>query len=223
MNRMGPPPDAALYRVGLRVLHRMAHGFWRRYGGCIELDELVSAGLPAVTAAVRRYDAQRGLFRPYLVRRLRWTFLDQVRKRIRRRLDPARGLPLGVASVVSEGRVGIIFEGSDELPRISSVLGSGAQPGHVSLGGDLAEVAMADEAGPEVTALRRDRLRAIRRALDKLPSREQILIARHYFAGQMLREIAADFEVSISTISRLHREAIAALETHLRSFAEDDP
>lgn len=201
MNPLGSPREA-LYRVGLRVLHRMAHRYWRRFGGCVELDELVSVGLPAVTDAVRRYDARRGLFRPYLVQRLRWTFLDQVRKRMRRRLDPERGVPLVVARVAA-----------DSQPRE----GEEAPPA-----GDPAELALAEDAGPESWALRRDRTRVIQRALDQLPPRKQILIMRHYFRGQLLQEIAADFAVSISTISRLHREAIAALEAYLRGSAEDE-
>ena len=73
-----------LLREAQPVIERFAHRAWRRLGQRIPLDDLIAVGRAGALDAVRRFDAHRSHFLPYITLRIRWTFMSEIRRVARR-------------------------------------------------------------------------------------------------------------------------------------------
>ncbi len=56
----------------------------------------------------------------------------------------------------------------------------------------------------------------VRELVDRLPARDGTVVRRHYFEGQDLSRIAAEFGISQCRVSQLHARALAALRERLK-------
>jgi RNA polymerase sigma factor for flagellar operon FliA len=205
--------EEALTRAALPLLRIYAEHMGRRLGRHLEVDELFSLGLPVVTDAVRRFDPTRSSFRAYLLRRLRWAFASEVRKRARQKPTAQLDRSPGLASC------------SLDRPRQESRGGHGGSLLHLGSapasapgggGGDLVQIAACPKEDPERALMRTESDRAVRGALSSLPEPQRRLLERHYFAGERFDHLAAEIGISKATICRLHKRAMARLGAELR-------
>ena len=73
-----------LLREAQPVVERFARRAWHRLGRRIPLDDLIAVGRAGALDAVRRFDAHRSHFLPYITLRIRWTFMSEIRRVARR-------------------------------------------------------------------------------------------------------------------------------------------
>lgn len=187
----------------------------------IEVDDLLQAGMVALTECARRHDGPgEDGFAAYAKMRVRGAMIDQLRKamplsrtaaRRRRAYEEAVDAlhaQLGRAPAAGEiaGRLGCSLDQLREIeasqPRLSSIEESY----------DEHDAAFADDAPDpfETLSALEDRERLVE-ALAHLPQRLQ-LVLQLYFAEEMnLTEIAQVLEVSVPRVHQLRAQALARL------------
>ncbi|GAB3507598.1 RNA polymerase sigma factor [Spirosoma knui] len=82
-------------------------------------------------------------------------------------------------------------------------------------------LALADDSGPERTFFRDTLLEAITEALAELPEEQRDVFVQHEFEGRSFKDMAAEWDVSVSTLLSRKRYAVLHLRERLRDLYED--
>ncbi len=203
----------------------------------VELDDLISAGCEGLLAAVQRFDPERGLsFGAFAHHRVRGAILDELRgldsvsrgkRRMIRSVQRAqRELTAELERAPSQeqiaARVGLDLDQLEELRfeqhrsrRIS--LDSVAE----GLGGQLTSSSASEQ--PEQALLAKELKQRVARALERLPARQQTVLACYYCERMTYQAIADLFEVTESRICQIHRSAVRQLRTWLDAEDRERP
>jgi RNA polymerase sigma factor for flagellar operon FliA len=208
------------------LAHHAAREIAPRVRDAVSLDELFSAGSLGLLQAMDGFDHERGLaFSTFAMRRIRGAILDELRARDPlSRADRAhvRRLDGAVAELEQRlGRVPFAHEVAGHLGvdhvTVAKLRQRTAVTGSVSLESEPGGRALADRLGDDSedgmhSALESaERTGAIQAALDSLPPRERLILARSYFEERSLREIATELGVTESRVCQLRAQAIARL------------
>lgn len=201
-----------VHHIAARVVHRFPSDYDR--------DDLVQVGTLGLIDAVRRFDPDRGVrFSSYAGRRIEGAITDYLRStdwaprsvRSRRRL---------LAMAEARGATT-----DDEVSRLS-----GMDPETVrKLKADVERAnllsfervvdagADVDDSGNSIDAriLSEESAQTLRSALDRLPSRQRMLVEAHFLDGRTLTEIGEAMGVTQSRASQLKAEALGSLRRHL--------
>lgn len=211
----------------LGLVHHAAREVAPRVRDAVSLDELVSAGSLGLMQAMQGFDIDRGLaFSTFAMRRIRGAILDELRARDPlSRADRAhvRRLDGAVAQLEQRGgRAPTPAEVAQHLGVDDETLHRWrertAHAGAVSLesepNGRLLADQIGDDGGEAIHAdlERAERRGAIQAALNSLPPRERLVVARSYFEERPLREIAAELGVTESRVCQLRAQALARLK-----------
>lgn len=188
----------------------------------IDIDELISIGMSTLDDARRKYDPSRGHFHPYLINRLYWAMTSAAR-RLFRRYDPERGVPVGVAERY--------FDDNARPVRVSALHEEGHHPsilefrnlpaGSVTAVGDLEDSAICSADDPERTIWRHRMVEILSRAVEGLSVIERTVIVQHYIFGMPFKAIAATLGKSQPHICRVHKRALQRLAELLRKAGFD--
>lgn len=180
-------------------------------------EDLVSYGLVGLLEARSRYDASRGTqFSTFAYYRIRGAIFDGIGKmaRVPRsvvRTSRALSVLDAESEHVSDTRAHaapIIDAKQAAIDAMSTILSRAATAYTLSV--------MAPEAvSPETAATTNEALAAIRKATESLPERERAVIQGHYMDDRQLDDIAKDFGLSKSWMSRLHAKALDRLRAAL--------
>jgi RNA polymerase sigma factor for flagellar operon FliA len=210
----------------LGLVHHAAREVAPRVRDAVSLDELVSAGSLGLLQALDGFDLERGLaFSTFAMRRIRGAILDDLRARDPlSRSDRAhlRRLDAAIAELEQrQGRAPTSVEVAQHLgvdePTFHRWRERTASVGSVSLEGEPGGRVLAErigDGGGEVihdAVEKSERRGAIQAALDALPLRERLVVARSYFEEQPLREIAKELGVTESRVCQLRAQALARL------------
>lgn len=214
-----------LIHEGLVIAESVAKRMQRKLGGLVGADELLAIARPALLEAARAYDPERAPFAPYLVMRLKWAMLDEVRRMRRRRKVAARAaacaalerLAEDAAENESAGPLRTEPEYQADLTRLLAERAAAMAVGIASV--PDTERHADDNESPEEQLARGELRRDMLRAIETLPDRQRALVERHYFAEEAFDAIAADLGVSKSWASRLHTQAMGTLAVLLRDRA----
>jgi RNA polymerase sigma factor for flagellar operon FliA len=198
----------------------------------VDVDDLRSAGHLALTDLVRRFEQGRAPFEAYMRARLRWAMIDELRKSSRYRVLRAQVAALAAADEMADSRVDSSASSPAAMPpsegahlgRLKAILREHATVLGLSLmverGRDIATAP--SSAQPERAALRAAGVEALHRAVAELgDERLRMVIERHYFEGKPLADVARELGLSKAWTSRLHAQAIRALERRLRGTNAD--
>ncbi|MGI6614761.1 MAG: sigma-70 family RNA polymerase sigma factor [Dethiobacteria bacterium] len=79
-------------------------------------------------------------------------------------------------------------------------------------GWTLEDIIAAPGESPESELVRKERLNMLEAALQKLPSREKMLLSLYYYEDLTQKEIAHLMKVSIARVSQIHAQAIRRLQ-----------
>ena len=246
--RASKDPDIrdALIRRTIGLVRKVAGRLALRLPPHVELDDLESAGIPGLLAAVENYDPEKDVeFAAYAQVRIRGAILDELRnldtlprslREKARRIERATAtLEQRLLRAPSDHEVAAYLGMElDTYHRIVYELRGGL---HVSLdvgwghGTDDEGDASEQPAIPEHSAPDPWRAMAIaeRRALlgaciDQLPASERTVLSLYYYEELTMREIAAVLEVSESRVSQIHGAALGHIRTRLqrRRLGSDD-
>ncbi len=194
----------------------------------VSRDDLTSAGLAALVAASRSFDAERGVpFARYAATRVRGAILDELRgidwasRSVRRRardLESTRAQLAGILGRVPTNdevaqALGLtlseIAQNEDDIARAQVLSLQGAQDA------SLDDVLPANGPTPEQLVEHRERLTYLVEAVAELPERLRIVVQDYFLAERPMAEIAAELGVSESRVSQMRAEALVLLRDAL--------
>lgn len=214
------------------LVKRIAHHMMMRMPACVQVDDLIQAGMVGLLEAARKYDASKGAsFETYAGIRIRGSIVDEMRRgdwvprsvhRNSRRIAEAINL--------LEARTG--HEPNDQevadelelsLSEYHTMLQDTASSRLCSFeeaydeeNGVLEESEISQPLMSPPDGLQKDDLkRSLALAIANLPERERLVLALYYDEELNLKEIGEIIGVSESRVSQIHSQAAMRLRSRL--------
>ncbi|HEX4771243.1 MAG TPA: FliA/WhiG family RNA polymerase sigma factor [Bryobacteraceae bacterium] len=215
----------------VKLIARRIH---ERLPNSISLDDLVSAGVVGLIAAIDRYDARHEVkLKTYAEYKIRGAILDSLRgldwapRQQRRR---ARLIEQAIATLEQElqrtpdeqeiaGHLGLTVSNYQEwlAESRSLTLGSLEGAGEDADGGDLLRyIADTEQKSPSEILERAELERTLAQAIERMPRIERTVLSLYYYEEMTLREVAKILDLHESRVSQLKTQAIF----RLRSFVK---
>jgi RNA polymerase sigma factor for flagellar operon FliA len=199
----------------------------------LDVNDLVSAGLLGLMAAIEEFDPGRGVeFPRYAALRIRGAILDELR-----RLD---WIPRGVRRRIRDAERAIesLCQRLDRQPtdeEVARELGVGVEAYHQILAEGVTLVSLdstgshdpdgptlldtmedAGSAWPLETVLEKERSAILARLIDELPERERQVLALYYVEDLTMQAVGEVLSVTESRVSQIHSSAVLRLRVALR-------
>lgn len=207
----------------------------RRLPDHIDHDDLHSAGVVGLIAAVQRFDSAQSLtFEGYARVRIRGAVLDELRRNdsctrrsramvkriaaVTQELAQENGRPATDEEICARLNIRIAalhrFRQAAESARIVSLDASeGGGPGDRALHESVADSTQ----DSVVDTMQKEELqKLLMQRMAELPPMEKKILALYYFEGMKFAEIAEVFDVTESRISQIHRKSVTGLKKFLR-------
>jgi RNA polymerase sigma factor for flagellar operon FliA len=243
--RRDPDIRDALVRETIGLVRKVASRLALRLPPHVELDDLESAGIPGLLAAIESYDPDRDVdFAAYAQVRIRGAILDELRsmdilprslREKARHIDRATALLEQRLKRIPEDHeiAAYLDQDLDTYHRVVYELRGGLQ---VSLdgwagGGDEDEergesptIAERGEPDPWHAMALKERQALLGAIIDELPTNERTVLSLYYYDELTMKEIAAVLEVSESRVSQIHSAALRRIRGRLqrRRLAPED-
>jgi RNA polymerase sigma factor for flagellar operon FliA len=227
-----PEEREALILEHLQQVNWIAARIHEKLPPNVELDDLISAGIVGLLAAVDNYDPSRNAsLKTYAEYKIRGAILDSIRG-----LD---GIPTHKRKRVKQVQQAILsaehkLQRSPGEEEIAAELGiglaeyqqwvvelRGVSLGSLELAGEGEDVSLLkfigdDEQESPARILERSELeRVIAEGMLKMPENERLVLSLYYKEELNLREIAAILELHITRISQLRAQGILRLRAYL--------
>jgi RNA polymerase sigma factor FliA len=225
----------ALVNKHAELVKRIAYHLAGRLPSCVEVADLIQAGMLGLLEASAHYTADRGAsFETYAGIRIRGAMLDALRKldwaprsvhrKARaaaaaiRELEAEHGREAQDAEIANKMGVGL-----DEYYRVlqdatSCRLVSLSEPAGDD---DAPTIKVADaSADPFREIADADFRKALTLAIEELPEREKLVMSLYYDEELNLKEIGAVLKVTESRVCQLHGQALVRLKARLAEWRE---
>jgi len=227
----------ALVRGHLPMVKRIAYHMMTRLPACVEVDDLIQAGLMGLLDALDRFNDEQGAhFETYATQRIRGAMLDELReadwatrnvRRVGRQIEATINiLQQRLHRQPSEQE--IATEMGLEIQAYFEVLNDarGAQlvyleDLHNTDGDDfLDRFADGRNLAPFDILASQHFKGALTKAIGGLPEREKQLMSMYYEQDMNLKEIGAVLGVTESRVCQLHSQAITRLRARLHDWTQ---
>jgi RNA polymerase sigma factor FliA len=212
------------------LVKRIAHHMMAKLPACVQVDDLIQAGMIGLLDAMNRYESSGGAqFETYAAQRIRGAILDELRradwlprslrKKVRRIEAAVSALEQRLGHSPTEQE--LANELNMSLAEYHETL-QHARDGQVIYYEDFQSGAdeqfldqrYSDPQDDALEALLDENLRAtLTKAIDELPPREKLVMGMHYEEELNLREIGEVLGVSESRVCQLHTQAIVRLRS----------
>jgi len=218
------------------LVRRIAHQLGARLPACVEVDDLIQAGMIGLLDAARSYDAEQGAsFETYASIRIRGAMIDDVRRsdwaprsvhrRTRevaaaiREIEQSTGRSASAQDVADKLGLPLLdYLRSLEDSSRSQVLSLDT---HVEENGE-SQVLPRGGPTPGQVFDRNEFGRELAAAIAGLPEREQLVLSLYYEKDLNLKEIGAVLGVSESRVCQIHGQAVVRLRGRLSAFESID-
>lgn len=216
------------------LVKKMAYQLKAKLPSCVELDDLVQAGMIGLMDAIQRYEDTHGAqFETYASQRVRGAMLDElrgadwlprgIRKNMRdievavQQLEQKLGRPPTESEIAKH----MNFSLEDYYDVLSDCQGHQLiyyEDFQDDDGGEhfLDRYVDDDSSDPVKSLLESDFREALIDSIDHLPDREKMLMGLYYEQELNLKEIGAIMNVSESRVCQLHSQAVARLRASMR-------
>jgi RNA polymerase sigma factor FliA len=208
-----------LMRYG-SIVDRLARWTVSRTGMQSAYDDLWSAGALGLIEAHKRFDTSRGVtFESFAEHRVRGAMLDELRRldhlprRLRSRTDDLKkakhklGTELGREATMEE----VAKELDTDLQEVSEM--EGLLEPTVPLDSVISSLVAGQDLDDE--AARREALRELAAAIEKVPDRLRTVLGLVYLEGLTYSEIGGLLQVSEPRVCQLHSEALKHLRREM--------
>lgn len=219
------------------LVKKMAYQLKSKLPSCVELDDLIQAGMIGLMDAIQRYEDTHGAqFETYASQRVRGAMLDElrgadwlprgIRKNMRdienavQQLEQKLGRPPSEAEIAKHMQVSLndYFEVLSDCQGHQLIYYEDFQDEDGSEH-FLDRFVDDDSSDPMKALLESDFREALMACIDRLPEREKILMGLYYEQELNLKEIGAIMNVSESRVCQLHSQAVARLRASMRERA----
>ncbi|MDK2836466.1 MAG: polymerase sigma factor FliA [Thermosediminibacterales bacterium] len=189
----------------------------------IDFDDLISFGVFGLIEAIENYQPERGIkFETYAYSRIKGAIIDQIRKNdwvplsIRRKYkllnEKYRFLEqkLGRAPTDSEmsKELGLTIEEYLEMLKQTSVENIISFEDMIYENNSILDIKQNQNDLPENFLENSEIKKILADAINKLPSKEKMVITLFYYEGLTFKEISIVMNLSISRVSQLHSKAL---------------
>ena len=226
--RMAYPSQDELVLQSIGLVKRIACHLAARLPSCVDMDDLLQAGMIGLLEAAGNFDASRGAsFDTYAGIRIRGAMLDEVRKldwtprsvhrkhrqvsEAMRDIEAEAGRPATGNEIA--GRLGI------SLDEYFTILSDTAGCRLFSLddsseeGGLPRDIPAGNTESPDQAVARTQFRRQLVAAIDRLPERERLVLSLYYERELNLKEIGAVLDVTESRICQIHSQVLIRLRS----------
>ncbi len=227
-------PDASsvddLVRTHLPLVGHLVRDLLSRLPSHISRDDLLSAGMLALSLCAKNYDPSRGVpFSGFAAFRIRGALTDELRSmdwasrgvRTKARSIDAAHNALAAKLGRSPTRAEVSQEMGLSIRDLDAVDADVQRAAVLSLQAltpdDGAELLPTAADGPEGVLLKREQLGYLRDGIAELPDRLRFVVEQYFFGQRMMADIAAELGVTESRVSQLRSEALVLLRAGLRS------
>lgn len=215
----------------VKLIARRIH---ERLPASVSLDDLISAGVLGLIAAIDRYDASHDVkLKTYAEYKIRGAILDSLRGldwAPRQQRKRSKLIESAIAALEQEhhrapdeeeiaARLGLsVTEYQDWLTESRGLtLGSLENAGTEEEGCDLLRyLSDSDEHWPSQIVERAELEGLLAAAIEKMPHLERTVLSLYYYEEMTLREIAKIVDLHESRISQLKSQAILRLRSHMQ-------
>ena len=220
-----------------QLVKRIAHHMMVRMPPCVQVEDLIQAGMIGLLEAAKKYDAGKGAsFETYAGIRIRGAIVDEMRRgdwvprsvhRNGRRIADAiamvearTGADAGDQDIADE--LGITLEDyhsmlqdsvSCRLYSFEETYGEDNST-WVDSENDISQPLVSPQDGVEQDALKQ----SLALAISQLPERERLVLALYYDEELNLKEIGQIIGVSESRVSQIHSQAALRLRANLEDW-----
>jgi RNA polymerase sigma factor for flagellar operon FliA len=184
----------------LGLVHQIVARFMRKLPANIDRGDLLAAGMYGLATSIERNGGDNGdTFEGYAKMRIRGAILDELRSQdwLSRRARWAAN------------EQGSAYQGPVALVGLDDV-GDSERSASLADGDSPDALAVLESVGTQ---------QELRAAVDQLPDRERLIVAKHYFEGVRLKDIGKILGVSEPRISQLHSRAIGRLRDMMAEAA----
>ena len=220
------------------LVKRIACHLINRLPACVQLEDMVQAGMIGLLEASGKYDETQGAsFETYAGIRIRGSMLDEIRKNdwaprsVHRKAREvaqavreienqhgrdARDIEIAETLDMSLGEYYKILQ-DNSYHKVLSVDDTSVNTGETML------ESMSDNAPGILDGMHKDDMqRLLSDAIAGLPERERLVMALYYDEELNLREIGAVMGVSESRVSQIHSQAIIRLQSRMANRSDTD-
>lgn len=219
------------------MVKKMAYQLKSKLPSCVEVDDLIQAGMIGLMDAIQRYEDTHGAqFETYASQRVRGAMLDElrgadwlprgIRKNMRdievavQQLEQKFGRPPTESEIAKH----MNFSLEDYYDVLSDCQGHQLIYYEDFQDDDSSEHFLDryvddDSSDPVKSLLESDFREALIDSIDRLPEREKMLMGLYYEQELNLKEIGAIMNVSESRVCQLHSQAVARLRASMRDKA----
>lgn len=214
-----------------QIARRMSLGL----PGHIDGDDLTSWGILGLLDALEKYRPEKGSqFKSYASLRIKGAILDELRRLSwlpRSLIHNIKKVEEGYREVENRmGREATSEEVAEQMgvPSmfVDKVL---AQTNHVSVlslqsllftqeqeqGITLIDTLPSEEGSPEKTLEEKERVKALKKGLERLPEKEKLVLSLYYYEELNMKEVGKVLDLSESRVSQIHSRAVMRLRKYL--------
>lgn len=219
------------------LVKRIAYHLISRLPACVQVEDLIQAGMIGLLEASRNYDpAQGASFETYSGIRIRGSMLDEIRKgdwAPRSLHRKVREISQAIRDIEGEhGRDARDTEVADRLELSLNEYHQVLQDANSHQILSFEDLALKDSnmtdglsekiAGPLESLLKDDTRNILAKAIDTLPERERLVMALYYDEELNLRETGEVLGVSESRVCQIHSQAMIRLRARVAQIIEGD-
>ena len=224
-----------LVRAHLPLVGHLVREMLGRLPAHVSREDLVSAGMAALAAAAKSFDAERGTpFGSYATTRIRGALLDElrgldwasrsVRSRARRVESTQQQLTATLGRTPTQAELAqALGMGTEELNTIDEDVQRAVVLSLQGFTAGTAEDLVPERApGPEDLLLHRERIGYLHQAISALPERLRRVVTGYFFEERPMQEIAGELGVTESRVSQLRSEALTLLKEGLNNHLDPE-
>ncbi len=217
------------------LVKRIAYHLMSRLPACVQVEDLIQAGMIGLLEASRNYDPSQGAsFETYAGIRIRGSMLDEIRKgdwAPRSLHRKVREISQAIREIEGEkGRDARDTEVADRLDLSLDEYHQTLQDSNSHQIMSIEDLPMKDAdlsdglsgkiAGPLDSLMKDDTRELLAKAIDTLPERERLVMALYYDEELNLRETGEVLGVSESRVCQIHSQAMIRLKARVAQIVE---
>lgn len=221
------------------LVKRIAYHMMVRMPACVQVDDLIQAGMIGLLEAVQKYDAARGAsFETYAGIRIRGAIVDEMRRgdwaprsvhrnarliaKAMRAVEARLGRDAQDAEIAAELDLPL----NDYHAMLKDATSSRLFSYEETFGDEDSNIDASESSSAffsPLEGLQRESLKqSLAQAITELPERERLVLALYYDQELNLKEIGLVLGVSESRVSQIHSQAALRLRTRLAEWQEKD-
>lgn len=228
-----PESESAVVRQHAGLVKRIAQHLLGRLPPCVQLEDLIQAGMIGLLEAAKNYNVEKGAsFETYSSIRIRGSMLDEIRKGdwVPRSVHRnTRKIAQAVREVENQtGRDARDYEVAQSLSLTLNEYHRLVQETSGARIFAFQDVGLNEEVmtegisisspGPFDGLQQEDFKKNLLKCIESLPERERLVLALYYDEELNLREVGEILGVSESRVSQIHSQAMSRLQVRLKEW-----